>query len=120
MDLPGFFRCSNAGYPFIAMGVPIPVDIIVMILLGLIILISGNYLPKCKQNYTGGIKLPWTLNNENNWNRTHHIAGCVWMIGGIILLVKRIFSLWYVEIAVILLLILIPTNLFFLLYKKES
>ena len=103
---------------FIAMGVPIPVDIIVMILLGLIILISGNYLPKCKQNYTVGIKLPWTLNNETNWNRTHHIAGYVWMIGGIILLVNAFFSLWYVEIAVILLLILIPTIYSFLLYKK--
>lgn len=28
---------------------------------------AGNYLPKCRQNYTMGIKLPWTLADEDNF-----------------------------------------------------
>ena len=42
------------------------------LLVGLMFIIIGNYLPKARQNYTIGIKIPWTLANEENWNRTHH------------------------------------------------
>lgn len=34
---------------------------IVLILISLLIILMGNYMPKCRQNYTVGIKLPWTL-----------------------------------------------------------
>ena len=54
------------------------------IFVGLIFIIIGNILPKAKHNYTVGIKIPWTLANEENWNRTHHLAGYLWVIGGII------------------------------------
>ena len=37
-----------------------------------------------KQTYTLGIKLPWTLNDEENWNHTHRMAGWLWMIGGVL------------------------------------
>ena len=52
----------------------------VIILLGLLFLLVGNYLPKCRQNYTVGIKVPWTLASEANWDATHQdgrkIVGC--------------------------------------------
>ncbi|HAF86254.1 MAG TPA: hypothetical protein DCG32_07825 [Sphaerochaeta sp.] len=34
-------------------------------------------MPKCKHNYTVGIRIPWTLASEENWNRTHRFAGPV-------------------------------------------
>lgn len=43
----------------------------------------GWYMPKFKQNYFVGFKLPWTLENEDNWNETHKVAGKVWLIGGL-------------------------------------
>ena len=55
--------------------------------MGLVFIIIGNYLPKCKQNYTVGIKLPWTLNSEENWNKTHRLAGYVFMLCGIMQIV---------------------------------
>ncbi|MDY5006683.1 SdpI family protein [Candidatus Allofournierella merdipullorum] len=54
--------------------------------LGLMFLVIGNYMPKMKQNPTLGIRLPWTLANEENWNRTHRIGGKVWVAGGLVLL----------------------------------
>ena len=50
--------------------------------MGMLLVITGNYLPKSKQNYTVGIKLPWTLNSQDNWNKTHRFAGYLWMAGG--------------------------------------
>ena len=45
------------------------------VLLGIVLIVVGNYLPKCRQNYMIGIKLPWTLDNEENWDYTHRMAG---------------------------------------------
>ena len=56
-------------------------------LLGLFLIAMGNWLPKIKQNTTLGIKLRWTLYNEENWNKTHRFAGFVWVIGGVLLCV---------------------------------
>ena len=42
----------------------------------------GWYMPKLHQNYFAGFKLPWTLENEDNWNETHKLAGKIWMYGG--------------------------------------
>ena len=53
-------------------------------LLGLLFILIGNWLPKIKQNPTLGIKIRWTLYNEENWNKTHRFAGFVWVIAGVI------------------------------------
>jgi uncharacterized membrane protein len=51
-------------------------------LLGVAFYGMGWYMPKFHQNYFAGFKLPWTLENENNWNATHVYAGKLWKIGG--------------------------------------
>lgn len=66
-----------------ALGFNTKVEIIAPLLVGIIFTVIGNYLPKMGQSYTVGIKLPWTLNSEENWNRTHRIAGILWVICGI-------------------------------------
>ena len=55
-------------------------------LLGVMFIFIGNYLPKVKHNRTLGIKIYWTLNNEENWNKTHRFAGKIWVVGGLVLL----------------------------------
>ncbi|MCF0151580.1 MAG: SdpI family protein [Firmicutes bacterium] len=55
-------------------------------------IVIGNYLPKCRQNYTVGIRLPWTLNNEENWNLTHRMAGPLWIFCGFAILFAGIFE----------------------------
>ena len=45
--------------------------------------LMGWFMPKLHQNYFAGFKLPWTLENVDNWNETHMVAGKVWFYGGI-------------------------------------
>lgn len=59
---------------------------ILVLALGLLFLAMGNYLPKCRQNATLGIKLPWTLYSEENWNRTHRFGGKCWFMGGLVVM----------------------------------
>jgi uncharacterized membrane protein len=55
---------------------------LILPLVGLSFAGLGWYMPKFKQNYFVGFKLPWTLENADNWNETHKVAGTVWMFGG--------------------------------------
>lgn len=64
---------------------------LIMILVSIIIIIIGNYLPKCKQNYVVGIKLPWTLDDEENWYKTHRFAGKIYVFIGIVSLLANLF-----------------------------
>ncbi len=104
----------------IAMGAKLPIVMIGTALAGIVIVICGNYLPKNRQNYTLGIRLPWTLHSEKNWNKTNRFAGFVWVIGGLIIIANAFLLKWYVSIVVIALLVVLPFLYSFMIFKMES
>ncbi|MBR2353365.1 MAG: SdpI family protein, partial [Clostridia bacterium] len=71
-----------------ALGFAINPMILVCLLLGLLFLIVGNYMPKCRPNRTIGIKTKQTLSNEENWRATHRFAGRLWVVCGILMLIS--------------------------------
>jgi uncharacterized membrane protein len=56
-------------------------------LMGIFFIVVGNLMYNIKPNYFVGIRIPWTLESENNWRATHHMAGKLWFIGGILITV---------------------------------
>ena len=68
-----------------ALGYNMNISMFLLIPLGLMFAFIGNYMPKFRQNYTMGIKIRWTLANEENWNLTHRFAGKCWVIGGLVM-----------------------------------
>lgn len=88
--------------------------------MGILFLIVGNYLPKCKQNYTMGIKIPWTLHDEENWNHTHRMAGFLWSIGGVFM-IFNIFLQWnWLVFVTLVIMVLVPTIYSYLYYRKHG
>ncbi len=85
--VPAVSLFCNAFIYATAFGVAVSAERIMPLFLGLTFMVIGNYMPKFKQNHTIGIKIPWTLNSEENWNATHRFAGKVWMVGGLLLIV---------------------------------
>jgi len=67
---------------------PSPVYIITLI--GFLLVILGNYFKTIKPNYFIGIRTPWTLKNETVWKETHKLAGKIWFIGGLTILLGRV------------------------------
>lgn len=109
----------------IAMGADIPIVMICTLLVGLLLVVFGNYLPKSRQNYTIGVKLPWTLNNADNWNKTHRLAGYLWIAGGVLLIISnfllpRAFAQIAVTVIIVVVLVLVPIIYSYSLYKQEE
>ena len=96
-------------------------SIVVSALLGLIFVMMGNYMPKLKVNHTVGIRLPWTLQSEDNWHKTHRLAGKLWVLGGLLLLLEAglQFAVPYVMGIVILTIVLIPILYSYQLSRKD-
>ena len=106
-----------------AMGAELAVEKIMSVWIGLLFIITGNYLPKCKQSYTMGIKLPWTLNDEDNWNRTHRLAGKLWVALGFMMLLAMLLPTAFmivVVFATVFVACVIPTIYSYRLYKEKS
>ena len=98
------------------------IDIVLHVLLGFIFVILGNYMPKCKQNHTIGIKVVWALRNEENWNKTHRFSGRLWVLGGVLLLVTMFVPMEnfiYAFLTIILLLAFLPIIYSYVYYKKQ-
>ena len=102
----------------VGIGIEILINSAVPMILGVTFIIIGNYLPKCKQNYTIGIKVPWTLNSEENWNRTHRLAGWLWVAGGIIMIPLAPLCGVFVLIPVMLIISIVPIVYSFILHKR--
>ena len=101
-----------------ALGMAVDMNMMMPIFFGLLFTVIGNYLPKCKQNYTVGIKIPWTLDSEENWNKTHRFAGILWVIGGLTVLVLGFFGAVWVYIPIMIAMTIVPVVYSFLLYRK--
>ena len=82
-----------------ALGANVPVVMLAQLLIGLLFVFIGNYLPKCRQNAMIGIRLPWTLSDVDNWNFTHRVAGRVWMVCGMVMLAAAFMDAGWLGLA---------------------
>jgi len=96
----------------------------VFIAMGLLLALLGNNMHNIKPNYFAGIRLPWTLENEENWRKTHQFAGRLWFFGGLIfaVLVFLLNNKWsgYIGAALLSVLVIIPVIYSYNLYRYQS
>lgn len=97
---------------------------LIFVITGLFFAFIGNYLPNLKPNYFAGLRLPWTLENEDNWRRTHQLAGKLWFAGGLLLAVICLFlppvPAIVVFFSVMTVIVIIPCIYSYRLYKKQK
>jgi len=58
-----------------------------VLLIGILFVMLGNYFKTIKPNYFIGIRTPWTLENEAVWKATHKMGGILWFAGGLIIVI---------------------------------
>ena len=108
-------------YP-LNLGYPVNTTYVGELFVGMLLIIIGNYMPKARQNYTIGIRLPWTLANEENWNRTHRIAGYLWLISGILVVALTLCKVlnpgWMIVIIAVI--VIVPFFYSFWLHVRKA
>ena len=96
--------------------------LLAQIFMGVVMIVIGNYLPKTHRNYIIGIRLPWTLENDENWRKTHRLAGKIWVLGGLLLFLNSFVQLYvyWVFFLTLLFVVIIPSVYSYQLSKLES
>jgi uncharacterized membrane protein len=91
---------------------------------GLLFAVIGNYMPSMKPNYFAGFRLPWTLENAENWKKTHQLGGKLWFAGGLLIAVTCLFlpslPAMIVFFSVMLVIVVIPFVYSYRLFKKQK
>jgi uncharacterized membrane protein len=91
---------------------------------GLLFAFIGNYMHNIKPNYFAGIRLPWTLENAENWKKTHLLAGKLFFAGGLLIVILCLLTPVIISIIlffiITLTIIIIPGVYSYRLYKKQK
>ena len=99
---------------------PLNMEILLPLVIGLLFCAIGNLLPKCRQSYTLGIRLPWTLASEENWNKTHRFAGRIWFFAGLLILATSCFETLWLMLGVLILSLSATILYSWLYYLKQE
>ena len=100
----------------------VDVSFIFPLFIGVLFFAIGNYLPKCKRNYTIGIKIPWTLESDENWNKTHRFAGVLWIVCSLVIMVGAFWrsAVVYTTFVPLAIMVVAPMIYSYLLYKNNN
>ena len=117
-----FFFAMEVINIVIAMGIDVNMGTIMSIAVGVLMIFLGNMLPKIKQNFYFGIKTAWTLADEENWFKTHRLAGKTFVFGGIVIALGTFVpgegKAWLL-LAVVLVMVAIPLIYSAVLHMKR-
>lgn len=96
----------------------------IVVLVGILFVFMGNYFKVIKPNYFIGIKTPWTLENEDVWKLTHLLAGKMWVIGGIVIVICSLIVPedlnFYIFMSITAVISFVPLVYSYLIYQKTK
>ena len=96
---------------------------LIPVLIGGLFLYIGNYLPKTIRNRTMGIKLRWTMGNDENWQKTHRLGGKLWFWSGLMIIASALLPTKFTiaaMIAAIVIGVVVPTVYSYTIYRKHK
>lgn len=98
---------------------------VLVALIGALFAMLGNYFPTVRPNYFIGIRTPWTLENEGVWKKTHRIAGRLWVVGGLLIVILSFVvqdntALALIFGSILFIMVIIPVVFSYLDFKKET
>ena len=85
-----FFCAINLVIVYSSLNRSTNINNIIFPMVGLLFVVMGNYMHSVKPNYFVGFRIPWTLENEDNWRKTHQLAGKLWVAGGLLITISTL------------------------------
>ncbi len=72
-------------------------------LCGIMFIICGNFMPKTRLNGAVGVRMSWTMYNDNTWNKSNRFGGFVLLAAGVLTVVTSAFVPGIVAVLMMLL-----------------
>ncbi len=95
-------------------------DIIIVLVLALYIMAFGNVAPKIPFNRYLGLRLPWTIRDEDTWRIAHRVLGYIsFPIGIIMAIASSYFDIEQIVLWAVVLWIIIPGGYSGYFYYKK-
>jgi len=69
-----------------AIAPPVPVNQVISITIGALMMLIGSVLPYARSTWFFGIRTPWTLSSDEVWTRTHAFARPLMMLAGLLVM----------------------------------
>jgi immunity protein, SdpI family len=91
-----FFMATIYGLMVVAaFGRPINITTIIPLATGLLFFVIGNFMSKLRPNWIIGVRTPWTLSSTLSWNKTHRLAGWLFLLMGLFLIALAVIpNVW--------------------------
>jgi uncharacterized membrane protein len=97
----------HAAIVLVALGVAIDPTVLIGAGIGLLFVVIGSQLARTQSNWFLGVRTPWTLESERSWQRTHALAGRLFIVLGAVTvalaLVAPQLSIWWLVAGVLVL-----------------
>lgn len=100
------------------------VDILAVtnVLLGILCIVLGNYMPKTKKNRTVGLRTSWSMHNDMTWATSNRFGGRLFVVAGFIMVVLSFILdgliAIFVTFGIIVLVAIVATVYSYKMYQK--
>lgn len=102
-------------------GYAVPIPLIAMLAVGVLLMVLGNYMGKLRKNFFIGIRTPWTLASDAVWERTHRLAGWLFVLAGVAWIVLSVTgaaqSFWPLAVVVVVA-VMVPYVYSYFIYRR--
>lgn len=106
-----FFALIFALTIYASLGHSVDISLWVPAAVSILFIILGNRMGRVRHNYFVGFRLPWTLANEEVWQRTHRFGSKAMVIGGILSFIGIFLTTGNARFAVLMIGVMGPTIL---------
>lgn len=104
----------------IALGAAVDIGFVVCLGIGILLIALGNLMPKAKQNYSFGVKTPWSLDDPENWSRSNRVAGWCMVIAGVVIVLTSFLKNPWILVPAFILSVMVPTVYSYVYYKRRK
>ncbi|MEX0976644.1 MAG: SdpI family protein [Woeseia sp.] len=104
-----------------SLGIDVRLNQVIYLAIGALFIVIGSYLRKVRKNFFVGFRTPWTLTNDDVWDKTHRLGGRLLIVVGLVFIAGAFFSInpgWLV--AVVFTLLLVPVIYSYFLYRQAE
>lgn len=82
LAIVAYMSAVYAAMLYAAFGHKVNMTSVILPLVGILFIVLGNFLSKIRPNWFVGVRTPWTLSSQLSWDKTHRLAGWLFIVMG--------------------------------------